>query len=92
MTMLSHSGGEPVLRHDRARRMADQVGHALGRGAPDKDVAKFRMRCELAACFIVEDKNGQALAYVYFEDEPGRRDAAHLLASEETRLHGPQLR
>jgi hypothetical protein len=26
---------------------------------------------ELAECFIVRDANGQALAYVYFEDEPG---------------------
>jgi hypothetical protein len=24
-------------------------------------------------CFIVRDGNGQALAYVYFEDEPGRQ-------------------
>ena len=26
---------------------------------------------ETDACFIVRDANGQALAYVYFEDEPG---------------------
>jgi hypothetical protein len=27
---------------------------------------------ETDACCIVRDHNGQALAYVYFEDEPGR--------------------
>jgi hypothetical protein len=27
-------------------------------------------------CIIVPDANGQALAYIYFEDEPGRRAAA----------------
>jgi hypothetical protein len=28
---------------------------------------------EQDACFVVRDHNGQQLAYVYFEDEPGRR-------------------
>jgi hypothetical protein len=35
---------------------------------------------ELDACFVARDHNGQALAYVYFEDEPGRRSAAKLLS------------
>jgi hypothetical protein len=30
-------------------------------------------------CFIVRDANGQALSYVYYESEPGRRSAAKLL-------------
>jgi hypothetical protein len=34
---------------------------------------------ELDACFVVRDSDGQQLAYVYFEDEPGRRSAAKLL-------------
>jgi hypothetical protein len=40
---------------------------------------------ETEACFIVRDANGQALAYVYFEDEPGRRAAAKLLTRDEAR-------
>jgi hypothetical protein len=40
---------------------------------------------ETDACFIVHDHNGQALAYVYFEEEPGRRAAAHLLTRDEAR-------
>jgi hypothetical protein len=34
---------------------------------------------------IVRDANGQALAYVYFEDEPGRRAVAKLLTRDEAR-------
>jgi hypothetical protein len=39
----------------------------------------------LDACFVVRDHNGQQLAYVYFEDEPGRRSAAKLLSKDEAR-------
>ena len=37
------------------------------------------------ACFIVRDANGQAVAYVYYEEEPGRRSAANLMTRDEAR-------
>ena len=40
---------------------------------------------ETDACFIVRDANRQALAYVYCEEEPGRRAAAKLLTRDEAR-------
>jgi hypothetical protein len=36
-------------------------------------------------CFIVRDANGQALSYVYYESEPGRRSAAKLLMRDKAR-------
>jgi hypothetical protein len=40
---------------------------------------------ETAPCFIVCDHNGQALALVYCEDDPGRRSTAKLLTRDEAR-------
>ena len=44
------------------------------------------------ACFIVRDHNGQALAYVYYENEPGRQTAANLLTHDEARRIAAQLK
>ena len=41
---------------------------------------------ERSACFIVRDGNKQALAYLYFENEPGRRSSAKLLTRDEAFL------
>jgi hypothetical protein len=40
---------------------------------------------ETPACFIVRDSSGQALAYIYYEEEPGRQSAAKLLSKDEAR-------
>ena len=40
---------------------------------------------ELEECYVVRDHGGQALAYIYFEEEPGRRSAAKLLSKDEAR-------
>jgi hypothetical protein len=52
------------------RRAVDCIGK-MGRAS--------QLSTGLDACFIVRDANGQALAYVYYEQEPGRRAAASAL-------------
>ena len=40
---------------------------------------------DLAAALVIRDKTGQVLAYIYYEDEPGRRAADNLLTKDEAR-------
>lgn len=40
------------------------------------------------ACFIVLDANKFPVAYIYFEDEPGRPTSANLMTKDEARRHG----
>jgi hypothetical protein len=40
---------------------------------------------ETQACFFVKDFGGQKLAYLYFEEEPGRQSAANQLTRDEAR-------
>ena len=37
------------------------------------------------ACFVVKDRGRQKIAYVYYEEEPGRRSSAKLLTRDEAR-------
>ena len=40
---------------------------------------------DIGAAFVAQESVGQKPAYVYFEDEPGRRSAAKLLSKDEAR-------
>jgi hypothetical protein len=40
---------------------------------------------DIGAAFVVKDSTRQQLAYIYYEDGPGRRSAAKLLSKDEAR-------
>jgi hypothetical protein len=70
---------KPLKRGDEKKRELMPAGVA-GRRFPRPWSVE-----ETDARFIVRDSSGQALAYAYFEDEPGRRTAANLLTRDEAR-------
>jgi len=43
----------------------------------------FLLRDPQPHCYVVRDANGQQIAYIYYESEPGRRSAAKLLTKDE---------
>jgi hypothetical protein len=71
-----------VLR--RARDFAGKFVHPKMTPTPRRLPPPWSVE-EQSTCFIVRDHNGQTLAYVYFEEEPGRRSAAKLLTKDEAR-------
>ena len=84
------SGGHQARLHPRACAVHSPSIRGYARAMPDQTKPRhFPPPWSIAeyndACFIVSDHNGQALAYVYFEDEPGRRSAANLLTRDEAR-------
>jgi len=60
------------------------LNHKEGDFAPSPFPPPWTVEDHLA-CFIVKDSTGQALAHIYYEDEPGRRSAAKLLSQDEAR-------
>ena len=66
--------GRPLIRHIDARY--DRQAPPLYSPSDIEDNG---------SCFIVRDANGQALTYVYYENEPSRRTAAGSLTWDEAR-------
>jgi hypothetical protein len=46
---------------------------------------------DISAAYVVKDGSGQQLAYVYYEEEPGRQSAAKLLTKDEAHYCGVYL-
>jgi hypothetical protein len=77
--------GQSRAAHPHHRRLAPDRGALAGHMGPRRFPPPWTVE-QQAACFVVrDDHNGQQLAYVYFEDEPGRRSAAKLLTCDEAR-------
>jgi hypothetical protein len=78
------SKNSPQRQNQRHRELTMPECLALPRGpeAAGRFVCAFPLVCRER---LKQDRPRQALAYVYFETEPGRRTAANLLTRDEVR-------
>ena len=77
------SASSPTLKRalgvDRHRRPVEHANMRERRLPPPRTIE------DNGSGFIVLDHNGQTFAYVYYEEEPGRRSAAQLPTQDEAR-------
>jgi endo-1,4-beta-D-glucanase Y len=67
------------------KRLVRAVSHLFDNNAPSPLPVALTFEDHNSACFIVKDANGLGVAYVYYEEEPGRRAAANLMTKDEAR-------
>ncbi len=76
--LLPHCGGGLTGLYSRCRRSC----HGFWRFGPERGGYPPR---ELLAQIVYRVAPAAAVAYVYFENEPGRRAAANLMSKDEAR-------
>ena len=69
---------------EMAEYLGGPSGDPISRSMPFSSQPPWSVE-ELEMCFAVTTSSGQKLAYVNFEDDPGRRSAAKLLTRDEAR-------
>ena len=62
----------------------------ISKWLPDAGLSAVRLHAGVLSdaqrrMLIVKDANGVAVAYIYYEEEPGRRAAAKLMTKDEAR-------